>query len=107
MKQTVPAPATARPMLLCILRLPVRLHSMYVIPYFLYLVILQHHHNHNHNLIHNHHHHHHHHSHQVPLLVEFAAVAGLQPPPLRVLVSCIAGEEMETCHFFKEQQQQQ
>ena len=28
----------------------------------------------------------------MPLLVEFAAVAGLQPPPLRVIVQCIAGE---------------
>ena len=27
----------------------------------------------------------------VPLLVEFAAVHGLQPPPLRVMVACVAG----------------
>jgi hypothetical protein len=45
----------------------------------------------------------------VPLLVEFAAVAGLQPPPLRILVSCVAGDvpiylpqdtvDMRTCLF--------
>lgn len=45
----------------------------------------------------------------VPLLIEFAAVAGLQPPPLRVLVACVAGDvpiylpddtiDMRTCLF--------
>ncbi len=48
------------------------------------------------------------HNPQVPLLVEFAPVAGLQLPPLRVLVCCIAGDvNLYGCNSSLPQQSRQ